>query len=556
MNSNITLVTGIFDLGRNNAGEGFKRPFSHYIIKFTELLRALKDYNLVVYIEEQYQDIVWQNRESFNTQVRIKEIEEFKSCPFYEQISSIRKSEAWLNQTGWLRESTQASMDLYNPMVMSKMFFLHDEKIRNPFNTDYFFWIDGGLTNTVHSGYFSHDKVLNKITDYVDKFLFLSFPYETGGEIHGFERNKLNQLAQTNNIEYVCRGGFFGGHKENISDINALYYSWLNSTLSEGYMGTEESIFTLLTYLYPEYFQKHMIGGDGLVWKFFEDLKNYKKPSFNEGIQIKNFSGVNLYVITFNSPKQFQRLIESYLQQPGFVRETKNYLLDNSNDSSTQEEYKYLCTKYNFEHIKKDNLGICGGRQFIAEHFDSTDSKYYIFLEDDMNLYNGEELSCVNGFSRKTKNLFYKISKIMDKEQFDFLKFSFTEFYGSNATQWAWYNVPQNVRDRFWPEYNRLPPIGFDPNAPKTVFKNINSIDGLSYITGDIYYCNWPQILSREGNKKMFIETKWAHPFEQTWMSYMYQLTKAERLKGGVLLLSPIQHDRFDFYEGSLRREN
>jgi hypothetical protein len=144
----------------------------------------------------------------------------------------------------------------------------------------------------------------------------------------------------------------------------------------------------------------------------------------------------------------------------------------------------------------------------------------------------------------------------MDKEQFDFLKFSFTEFYGSNATQWAWYNVPQNVRDRFWPEYNRLPPIGFDPNAPKTVFKNINSIDGLSYITGDIYYCNWPQILSREGNKKMFIETKWAHPFEQTWMSYMYQLTKAERLKGGVLLLSPIQHDRFDFYEGSLRREN
>jgi len=555
MNNNITLVTGIFDLGRNNAGEGFKRPFSHYIIKFTELLRALKDYNLVIYIEERYQDIVWQNREAYNTQVRIKEIEEFKSFPFYDQVSFIRKNEVWLNQAGWLRESTQATMDLYNPMVMSKMFFLHDEKIRNPFNTDYFFWIDGGLTNTVHPGYFSHDKVLDKITDYVDKFLFLTFPYETGGEIHGFDRSKINQLAQTNNVEYVCRGGFFGGHKDYISDINGVYYSWLNSTLSEGYMGTEESIFTLLTYLYPEYFQKHMIGGDGLVWKFFEDLKNFDKSSTSIS-QIKNFSGINLYVITFNSPKQFERLIESYLQQPGFIRETKNYLLDNSTDSSTLEEYKQLCLKYNFEHIKKDNLGICGGRQFIAEHFEQTDSKYYIFLEDDMNLYVGSEVSCINGFSRKCKNLFYKINKIMDKEQFDFLKFSFTEFYGSNATQWAWYNVPQNVRDRFWPNYNKLPPIGFDPNAPKTVFKNINSMDGLSYIDGDIYYCNWPQIVSREGNRKMFIETKWAHPFEQTWMSYMYQLTKADRLRGGVLLLSPIQHDRFDFYEGSLRREN
>ena len=555
MNNNITFVTGIFDLGRNNAGEGFKRPFTHYIIKFTELLRALKDYNLVVYIEKQYEDIVWQNRESFNTQVRIKEIEDFKSFPFFNQISKLRKNEDWLNQVGWLRDSTQATMELYNPMVMSKMFFLHDEKIRNPFNTEYFFWIDGGITNTVHPGYFTHDKIIEKLTDYVDKFLFVTFPYETGPEIHGFNREKLNQLAQTNNVEYVCRGGFFGGHKENLSHINGLYYGWLSNTLSEGYMGTEESIFTLLSYLYPQLFQKHMINGDGLIYKFFEDLKEFNTDAAASHT-IKNFSGVNLYVITFNSPKQFERLIESYLQQPGFVRETKNYLLDNSNDLSTQEEYKNLCTKYNFEHIKKDNLGICGGRQFIAEHFDSTDSKYYIFLEDDMNLINENALVCSCGFSRKTSNLFYKIIKIMDKEQYDFLKLSFTEFYGSNSTQWAWYNVPQSIRDRVWPEYNKLPAIGFDPNAPKTVFKNINSLDDLSYASGDIYYCNWPQIVSREGNRKMFLDTKWANPFEQTWMSHMFQLTKSNRLHGSVLLLSPIQHDRFDFYDGSLRREN
>jgi len=555
MKNNITFVTGIFDLGRNNAGEGFKRPFTHYIMKFTELLRALKDYNLVVYIEEQYKDLVLQNREMVNTVIRIKEIDEFKtSFPFYEQVSNIRKNEEWLKQASWLRDSTQATMDLYNPMVMSKMFLLNDEKIRNPFNSEYLFWIDGGLTNTVHPGYFYHDKVIEKLNSYAQKFLFLSFPYPDGGEIHGFCRQKMNEIAQVENVEYVCRGGFFGGHKDYISEANGMYYGLLSTTLNEGFMGTEESIFTLMSYQRPDIFQRHMIEGNGLVSKFFEDLKNYKEEELS--VISKNYHGTSLYVITFNSPEQFNKLCESYVAQPGFIKETKNYLLDNSTDKSTSKEYLKICKKYNFELLKKDNIGICGGRQFIAEHFETTDSKYYIFLEDDMNLCPKGTESCKCGFSRYSDNLYYKILKIMNKENFDFLKLSYSEFFGDNNVQWSWYNVPQTIREQYWPNKTKLPKIGLDPNPPKTLYKHINTCDGLSYISGEIYYCNWPQIVSREGNKKMFLETKWGHPFEQTWMSHIYQLTKINRIKAGLLLLSPIEHHRFAHYDKELRREN
>jgi hypothetical protein len=557
MKNNITLVTGIFDLGRDNAGEGFKRPFTHYIMKFTELLRALKDYNLIVYIEERYKDIVLQNREPHNTQIRIKEIDDFRTqFPFYNRVTEIRKQEDWLKQASWLRESTQATMELYNPMVMSKMFLLHDEKIRNPFNSDYLYWIDGGLTSTVHPGYFHHDQVLEKLDSYTNKFLFLSFPYKDGGEIHGFERQKMNEFAQVDNVEYVCRGGFFGGHKDTISEANGLYYSLLSCTLDLGYMGTEESIFTLMSYQKPELFQRHMIESNGLVSKFFEDLKNYKPEELL--IASKEYTGTNLYVITFNSPSQFEKLCESYTTQPGFISDTKNYLLDNSTDLSTTEEYLRICKKYNFEHIKKENIGICGGRQFIAEHFEATDSKYYIFLEDDMNLCDKKlaNYPCSAGFLRHTDNLFFKLLKIMNKENFDFLKFSFTEFYGDNTTQWAWYNVPQDVRVKYWPNKPKLPKIGLDPSAPKTLFKNMGSIEGLTYITGEIYYCNWPQIVTRDGNKKMFLDVKWGHPFEQTWMSYIYQKTKENLIKPGLLLLSPIEHHRFEHYAKELRKEN
>ncbi len=81
-------------------------------------------------------------------------------------------------------------------------------------------------------------------------------------------------------------------------------------------------------------------------------------------------------------------------------------------------------------------------------------------------------------------------------------------------------------------------------------------MDGLSYVDGEIYYCNWPMIVSRDGNKKMFIDTKWAHVWEQTWMSHIYQETKAGNIKPSILLASPIWHDRIKHYKPEERREN
>ena len=39
-------------------------------------------------------------------------------------------------------------------------------------------------------------------------------------------------------------------------------------------MGTEESIFTLMLYKHPSIFSYTEIEGNGLMGKFFEDLKN------------------------------------------------------------------------------------------------------------------------------------------------------------------------------------------------------------------------------------------------------------------------------------------
>jgi hypothetical protein len=163
---------------------------------------------------------------------------------------------------------------------------------------------------------------------------------------------------------------------------------------------------------------------------------------------------------------------------------------------------------------------------------------------------------CKNGFRQYVKNLYKNSLNIIHKEEFDFLKLSFSELYGDNGTQWSWYNVPQHLREEIWPEKPNLPINGLDPNSPKTKFNNIKSLNNVPYIDGEIYYSNWPQVVSRYGNKRMFLDTTWGHPFEQTWMSHMYQETIKGKLNPAVLLASPINHNRIKYYEAHERREN
>ena len=556
--SKITLVTGLWNIKRDELKEGWSRSFDHYLEKFEKLLDV--DANMIIYGDEELRDFVFKKRNASNTQFIVRSQEWFKTNEFYNKIQSIRNREDWLSLSGWLRDSTQARLELYNPLVMSKVFLLHDAKIMDQFNSEYMFWIDAGLTNTVHPGYFTHDKVLDKLPKYISKFSFVCFPYDAESEIHGFEYKKLNSIAG-DKVNKVARGGFFGGPKSTISDINSIYYNLLQSTLNEGYMGTEESIFSIMCYRHSDMINYFEIENNGLMGKFFEDLKNddlkVKSENTKKVSNTLDTNKVGLYVITFNSPNQFRTLIDSMLSyDEDYILKTKKFLLDNSSDLSTTEEYAVLCKEYNFEHIKKDNLGICGGRQWIAEHFEKTDLDYYLFFEDDMFFFPNEGTVCRNGFNRYVSNLYTKSLEITKKENFDFLKLNYSEFFGDNGTQWSWYNVPQHIREEFWPGKQRLPEQGLDPNAPKTKFDSVLSHRGIPYASGEIYYCNWPQIVSRVGNKKMFLDTTWAHPFEQTWMSHMYQLVKKGELNPGLLLMTPTEHDRFEHYSRELRKES
>ena len=563
MNKNLTIVTGLWDIGR----EG--RTFTHYIEHFKKFLDIPQ--NLFIYIPKQFEYLVWEKRDKKNTFVKNYELSDVKKLytPFWDKTQEIRNNPKWFNQSGWIPSSPQSSLEYYNPIVQSKMFMLNDATIWNPFDCEYFFWLDAGITNTVPSSHLVEKNVLEKLTDYGNPFLFLSYPYLAKNEIHGFSFNEMNRISQTE-VKYVCRGGLFGGHKEQINEANATYYSLLMNTINNGFMGTEESIFTLMAHIEPHLYKRYELDGNGLIMKFTQSIINgnvkFASPNTQESRKFTKYTDkdvdrfkTNLYILTFNFPEQLLHTIESMKKNPEWLTKPKLYLLDNSTIVNSKDINKKIAEEYNFEYIDLNgNIGICGGRQFAAEHFHHSDADFMFFFEDDMtsNSIEMDGKFCRNGFRKYIPNLYNLTHRIMMKEDFDFLKLSFTEVYFDNDKQCSWYNVPQDVRTKDWPHYDRLPISGLDPNVPLTSFKNIRNIEGLSYIDGEIYYANWPMIVNKRGNYKMFIENKLSNPFEQTWMSDIYQKTKNGEIKPALLLASPIHHERIKHYKPSERKEN
>lgn len=563
-NTELTVVTGLWNIGRPG------RDFSHYIEHFKRFLEI--PVNMFIYIPAEYEYLVWEVRSKENTYVKLYELDDVKNLykPFWERTQNIRTNPEWYNQTGengWLKGSPQAFLEWYNPIVQSKMFMLSDASIWDPFGSEYFIWLDAGITNTVHDKLFIEDRALDKINKHLDSFLFLSYPYETNTEIHGFNKQEIDRIAGTD-VNYVCRGGLFGGRKDVIREANSDYYNLLDNTLNRGLMGTEESIFSIMAKLNPDLYRRYELDGNGLIVKYIQNLINdnadlvdipqiKKRPkSFNPSL--KNIKS-SLYMLTFNFPQQVEHTLAKWqANSPDWLSKPRKILIDNSTDEQARIGNAEVAAKYGFEHIiMNENKGINGGRMFAAEHFQESDSDFYFFFEDDMGFNPSSDNGfCRNGFRNYVPNLYDKVHKIMLKEGFDFLKLSFTEVYMDNNIQVSWYNVPQDIRTRDWPDYDRLPISGLDPNAPRTQFKNIDVFEDVSYISGDIYYANWPMIVGKEGNQKMFLDTKWAHPFEQTWMSYMYQETKKGNLNPAVLLASPVWHERIVYYKPEERREN
>ena len=540
-----TLVTALYDLKRNELSPGFSREFSHYLECFKKLLAICHHIPMVIYCDDnRVKELVAAVRDTKNTVIVHKKIESILPPSFIKKIDSIRQNDKWYGQSSWLKDSPQCALDGYNTLVMGKQFMLNDASILNHFNSDRFFWIDAAISNTCSPAYLTDEKIVRGLLTETrsNKMLYLCFPYDGKTEVHGFTKEGMNRYAGED-TKFVARGGFFGGTREAINRINEPYYHTLGNSLNEGLMGTEESIFTILAYRHKDLVNCQFIESNGLIYKFFEDMKQKDYTPY---------SGTALYFLTFNLPKQLEYCLESFSKaHPDVFHNCKKYLINNSTDTATAEDYEKIVIRYDIEEIRFDNIGICGARQFAAQHFEETNFEFMIFLEDDM-IFNDTHYRpalCKSGFATYTDDLFYRCTNIIYENDLDYLKLSFSEFFGDNHKNWSWYNMGEEDRKQWLYEIH-------NNNQIYTKVHYTGTFRSLPYAVGEYHYCNWPIIFTRRGNRRVFLEKLYEHPYEQIWMAETQKRLRSGNVRAGVLLASPLRHDRKHHYNREQRKES
>ena len=546
------IVTGMWNIGRDALKGGFDRRFDKYLERFYELLTI--DAPLHLFIPSELRDEVLRIRGDKPTTITIKEVADFEHWfPFGAAVDKIRTDPTWLARAGWLPDSPQAALPMYNKILLSKAFMVHDACLLDRRGCTHFYWLDGGILNTV--GKDALEQAIPNLPDYSgDQLAMVSYPYESTTEVHGFEAKAFDRWCGEKST-YVCRGGFFGGCKDVLHQFNHDYYHLLQETLSDGLMGADECILTIYSHRHQDKVKRFELKPEnhGLLGTFFQHLATQPVAETRE-------PGSSLYVLTYNAPDQLSALLESFEKaDPDLLTMTRRVLIDNSVDPAVKEDYDRLTERYKFQVIRQGNIGVCGGRQLAAEHFGESNQKQYLYFEDDMLLAGPDAKPDSFGLQRYIPGLFLKSLMLFGQSGLDYLKLSFTEFYGDNSEAWAWTNVPPEIRKEYFPTAPEVvDPKNVRRDVPRTrlYFIRHGSVEGLSYAVGDFHFDNWPCWLDRVGNRKVFLDTKWASPREQTWMSHVFQLQAAGSINAGCLLASPINHHRFHHYPADERRES
>lgn len=213
-----TIVTALFDINREKKGDG--RKIKEYLNWFSKTLKL--NCNLFIVTEEKFKDFILKNRnKEYKTYILIEKLEDAKYYRYLDRMKIILESIDYRKKIAY-PDRVECKLPEYNIIQYSKFGWLEKAININIFDSQYFFWMDAGLSR------FFERKKLNKPYPQkelkIDKFI-----------IQG--RKNLSKFNIDENFKWsadnLLKGGIFGGRKDVIIKISQLLEEKFNSEMLE-----------------------------------------------------------------------------------------------------------------------------------------------------------------------------------------------------------------------------------------------------------------------------------------------------------------------------------
>lgn len=231
-----TLVTVLLDINREKYdGRNFEK---HYLNSLEKICKTQHD--LIVFTNKKYENIVKNFRNNKNTKIILFDIEDLRVFELYNDIKNIVISNSWIQQSEWMKNSIIKSPD-YITLTLLKPYLMIKCICDNLITTENIYWIDCGIFSSFNIPFKLDDYNFDKIKE--DSFFITSYPYYSNKEIHGYNIEGYKKLCGIV-PQKVYRASFFGGNKNEFIKIFIKYNEFVNKSLKNGFIGTEESIFS------------------------------------------------------------------------------------------------------------------------------------------------------------------------------------------------------------------------------------------------------------------------------------------------------------------------
>lgn len=266
-----TLVTSLLDIDRHLVdGRDF---IGHYVNGLLKLLE--QDYPIVVFIDEKYYHKMLAETGGYkclvvpySVQDIKRDLETYIHFDCYDNIVRLVTSEQWLQQAEWIRHSILRD-PRYIALTLHKVCLLSRCLASKWFRSENYIWIDSGICHSFKIDSLS-DLQINEFSS--GKINISAFPYRPINEVHGFNTRGYKDILGIV-PQKVLRATIFGGDAGALAEFISLFYKWVDESLKLGYIGTEESIFTLMAYKFPDLFNVYdMPTGD--VTNYLSYLKS------------------------------------------------------------------------------------------------------------------------------------------------------------------------------------------------------------------------------------------------------------------------------------------
>jgi hypothetical protein len=248
------LVTALIDIQRESVdGRNF---YQHYLRGLQQLVK--QKLPMHIFCDPACYDQVCAMTGGIPSAVYVRDVNELRIQPLFQRIKQIVQSDAWRTQAAWMQNSIISAPE-YIMLTLYKLELLKDSITNKLFKGKNYYWIDAGLC----SSYAVEDMQvydLHKLP--VGGLVLPSFPYNVEHEVHGY--GKQGYLDMCGKLPTrVGRATLFGGSSERILQMYNAFSEFLLQSVTRGYVGTEEAIFTGLMLNQPDLFDEfEMPSGD------------------------------------------------------------------------------------------------------------------------------------------------------------------------------------------------------------------------------------------------------------------------------------------------------